>query len=218
MFIEEYISSNFEPISINENIGIVEELTNKYNHDFLPVVDNGKFVGCILSDFSYEEELDEKVLHFKDSFESFSINYNSNFIDVINTFAKNNTNIIPVIDDENIYLGFIVESDIISFLSNSPFISEIGSVLIISRSIREYSFSEISKIVEAENIKLTGAFISKFIDDKVIITLKLNQVNLDSVISSLKRFGYIIEESFYENNNSEDYNDRYNSLMKYLNI
>jgi hypothetical protein len=105
-----------------------------------------------------------------------------------------------------------------SRFSSSPFFSELGGVIVIKKTIKEYSISEIAQIVETENAKILGLFITDFIGEDVVLTLKINRMRLGSIEASLKRYGYVVLESYHENKNIDDLQDRYDSLMNYLGV
>ncbi len=70
-------------------------------------------------------------------------------------------------------MGYYELNDIIHLFNETPFFAEPGGILIVEKGINDYSFSEISQIVESNDAKLLGAFVSKMDGDLVRITLKL---------------------------------------------
>ena len=51
------------------------------------------------------------------------------------------------------YVGYYELKDIIGLFDQTPFFFEPGAVLIVRKEMKEYSFSEISQIVESNNAK-----------------------------------------------------------------
>ena len=90
------------------------------------------------------------------SLEGFFVRKDTNWLDILESFAKNNSNIMPVLDDNNNYLGLFELGDIITLFNETPFLSEPGNILIVEKGIQDYSFSEISQIVESNNAKILG--------------------------------------------------------------
>ena len=64
-------------------------------------------------------------------------------------------------DAKNNYIGYYQLIDIISLFNGTPFFSEPGGIIVIEKGQNDFSFSEVSQIVESNNAKLLGAFISK---------------------------------------------------------
>ena len=68
------------------------------------------------------------------------------WLDVLEAFAKNSTNIMPVLNEQKQYLGYYELKDIIGLFNETPFFFETGGILVVEKGINDYSFSEISQI------------------------------------------------------------------------
>jgi hypothetical protein len=53
---------------------------------------------------------------------------------------------------------------------------------------------------------------------KIEVNLKLNQPDLNAIISSFERFGYNVKANYQESVYTEDLRKRYDELMRILNI
>ena len=83
----------------------------------------------------------------------------------------------------------------------------------------DYSLAEIARIVEAENISILSAFLTTNPDStKVYVTIKINQQDIQNLISTFERYDYTIKATFTEDNYLDDLKDRYDALMSYLNV
>jgi hypothetical protein len=89
---------------------------------------------------------------------------------------------------------------------------------VIEKGINDYSFSEISQIVESNNGKLLGAFISKMKPDLVQVTLKIGSTGLNEIIQTFRRYSYVIVSGHEEDSYLESLKERSDYLNKYLNI
>ena len=82
---------------------------------------------------------------------------------------------------------------------------------------RNYSLNELNRIIENEDAKILGVNIFNIPDSsRIMINIKLNTVFTDRIILSLQRFGYEITATFYNNHDISDSDNRYKSLLKYL--
>ena len=124
----------------------------------------------------------------------------------------------PILDTNNKYLGYYELNDIIHLFNETPFLAEPGGILIVEKGINDYSFSEISQIVESNDAKLLGAFISKMDGDLVRITLKIANSSLNEIIQTFRRYSYIIVSGHEEDAYIESLKDRSQYLDKYLNM
>ena len=124
----------------------------------------------------------------------------------------------PVLNEKNIYLGYYELNDIIGLFNETPFFAEAGSILIVEKGTTDYSFSELSQIVESNNGKLLGAFISKMENDLVQITLKIGNTGLNDIMQTFRRYSYNVISGHEEDSYMESLKDRSDYLNKYLNI
>ena len=155
---------------------------------------------------------------YKYALEQFFVRVQTNWIDVLETFAQNSSNVMPILNDKNDYVGYYELNDIIAIFNDTPFLHELGSVLIVEKGVKDYSFSEISQIVESNNGRLLGAFISKAENDVVQVTLKLNNGGLNDIVQSFRRYSYNIVSEFAEDSYIQNLKERSEYLNKYLNI
>ena len=82
---------------------------------------------------------------------------------------------------------------------------------------RNYSLNELNRIIENEDAKILGVSIFNIPESSHIkVNLKLNTTFTDRIILSLQRFGYEITNTFYNQHDVSDYEERYQSLLKYL--
>jgi hypothetical protein len=121
------------------------------------------------------------------------------------------------LSDNNIYVGYYELNDIISLFNDTPFLSEAGGILVIEKGYNDYSFSEVCQIVESNNAKLLGAFISKVEKDVVQITLKISYVGLNDILQSFRRYSYNIVSGHDDDQFLNNLKDRSDYLNKYLN-
>ncbi|MCB0374841.1 MAG: acetoin utilization protein acuB, partial [Sinomicrobium sp.] len=148
----------------------------------------------------------------------FFVRQNTNWVSVLETFSKNETNIMPVLDAHDNYLGYYDLVDIMSFFRETPFLKEPGGIIIVEKGIRDYAFSEIAQIVESNDGKLLGGFISEIKDDLVQITLKIGGTGLNNIMQTFRRYSYNIVFGNERDAYLESLKDRSEYLTKYLNI
>ena len=84
--------------------------------------------------------------------------------------------------------------------------------------INDYSFSEIAQIVESNNAKLIGGFITDTQNDIIQVTLKITATNFDKVLQTFRRYNYHILFGNSDDSFLEDLKNRSDYLDKYLNV
>lgn len=218
MSIEPYIINDIEMVDISTSIADVQSLFNKLTYSHLPVKNEGVYVGCISENDVRSFEPKKSLSDFQYALEGFFTREEDNWLDVLHAFAKNDTNILPVLGEENEYLGYVELHDIMNLFTESPFLNNPGGIFIVEKGVKDYSFSEISQIVESNGAHLLGAFVSGIENDMAQITLKIGPSPLNAILQSFRRYGYRVASSHQEDSFSSNLKDRSRYLDKYLNM
>ena len=124
----------------------------------------------------------------------------------------------PVLGENNRYLGYYELGDIMSIFNNTPFLNEPGGIIVVEKGLIDYSFSEVCQIVESNGNRIFGIFISKMKEDTVEITLKVGLSGISSIVQTFRRYNYTIVSHHEEDKFLEDLKERSKYLDKYLNI
>ncbi|GAA4971689.1 acetoin utilization protein acuB [Algibacter aquimarinus] len=219
MKLSELIINDIKPLNNLSKVSDLQELFNQLTFSHIPVKNSDNaYIGCFSETdahcFDAENPLSEHIYALEDFF----VRDTTLWLDVLEAFAVNSANIMPVLNTENKYLGYYELNDIISLFSESPFFSEAGGILVVEKGINDYSFSEVSQIVESNDGKLLGAFISKMNTDLVQITLKIGNTGLNDVIQTFRRYSYNIVSGHEEDGYIESLKERSDYLNKYLNM
>ena len=218
MQLQELIINDIKPVSITEVFSELQLLFNQLTYSHIPIKNEDIYIGCISETDEHCFDGEKPISDCKYMIEGFFVRPTTNWLDVLETFAQNNTNIMPVLDTNNKYLGYYELNDVMSLFNETPFFSEPGGILIVEKGIHDYSFSEISQIVESNDAKLLGAFVSKMDNDLASITIKIGNGSLNDVIQTFRRYSYNIVSGSEDDTYIESLKERSDYLDKYLNI
>lgn len=218
MEITNYITTDFKPIDSQETIAAVRDFLGDLNFSHFPIVEEGVYIGSISAEDVETFEEQKKVADYKYSLETFFIRTNAIWLEVLEVFAKNHSNLIPVLDENNKYVGYYEMEDIISFFNQTPFIKEQGAIIKVSKGILDYSMSQITQIVESNNGKLLGLFISESDINSVEVTIKISSGAINEIIQTFRRYNYEIISEHYEDSYITNLKERSDYLDKYLNM
>lgn len=218
MLLQEFIINDIKPLNINDKVSDLKMMFNELTFSHIPIENEGIYLGCISENDAYCFEGEKAIADCNYAFEGFFVRSTTTWLDVLEEFAQNSCNIMPVLGDNNEYLGYYELNDIIGLFNETPFFAEPGGVLIVEKGILDYSFSEISQIVETNDAKFLGAFISKMDSDVIQITIKIGASGLNDVIQTFRRYGYNIVSGHEEDTYIENLKERSEYLKKYLDI
>ena len=221
MIAEELINQMIPPLKLYDTVEKALRWMDEFRVNDLPVVSNRKYLGMVteqnlvdlldrnqpLKDVELEHP-DVHVMHFQ------------HFYDVMEAAIKNKVQVVPVLDEIQEYMGIITINDTLAAFGQMSALQGQGSILVLSMPERDYSLSQISRLIEEENTKILSAYVSPDELDpySIKLTLKLNATDLSRIISTLERFEYRITAQFHDSNSFDVGKDRLDMLFKYLDI
>lgn len=218
MPLSEYLINDIKPFNVTDNIKDVQLLFNQLTYSHIPVKKDNIYIGCISETDAHCFECDKPISEYLYTLEGFFVRNTTLWLDVLEIFAQKDTNIMPVLSEANEYLGYYELHDIISMFNQTPFFAEPGGILIVEKGYNDYSFSEVCQIVESNNGKVLGAFISKIENDVVQITVKIGNIGLSDTIQTFRRYSYNIISGHEEDAFIKNLKERSDYLNKYLNM
>lgn len=216
MFIKDYISKDFPCFSLTDSIESARNTLEDFGYSHIFIKKSHHFYGAIAEDFLYEGDGTLKDLEHQ--IERFAILEDNNIMDSIRLFYTFSANVIPVINKNEKYLGYITCEDIFQNLSRYPLFSETGAILTIETPARKYSMTEIANIVESNNSKFYGGFITLMSDEVIHVTIKISNENLSSIDATFDRYDYRIVEKYYSDEKSDLFKDRFGFFQKFIEI
>ena len=213
-----YIINDIEPLNISAPIKDVQTVFNQLTYSHVPVEKDGHYIGCVSENDAYCFDNTKLLSDFQYALEPFHVLEDTNWLDILEAFALNNSNIMPVLGAENKYLGYYELGDIMSLFNNTPFLNETGGIIVVVKGIQDYSFSEVCQIVESNGTRIFGVFISKIENETVQVTVKVGHTAMNSIVQTFRRYNYNVNSHHEEDKFLEDLKERSEYLDKYLNI
>lgn len=187
----------------------------------LPVVDAGNYLGLVslstIEDPALSgEALSEIPLEHAHTFAS----EDQHIIELVGLALQNQLKVIPVLGKGGIYLGSIAVGEMLEKYADAMDSGERGAVLVLNVKPKDYSLSEISRLVESNGAKIMMSYYtprqSYDINGENLLTLKLNQVNVAHILATLERFGYVVTEVHASEPVTSVDQERLDMLMRYL--
>ena len=213
-----YINNDFQPFDLDEKISFVQDFFADNSFSHFPVIKDGIYLGCVAADSADGFDSDKTLSNHKYSFDGFFARKNMIYLEVMHIFAKNHSNILPILDNDNNYIGYYEQENITAFFNETPFLAEPGHVIVIEKGILDYSMGQITQIVESNNGRLLGCFISNSSLSSVQITLKIGLGSMNEMLQSFRRYEYDILSAHEEDVFISNLKERSEYLEKYLSM
>ncbi|MFN5910553.1 MAG: CBS domain-containing protein [Bacteroidota bacterium] len=184
----------------------------------LPVLKNGNFVGILSeSDVLDRMDLDETLDKLFDHLPRAYVFENAHIYEVLARIAEHRVSVLPILDKDEKYLGCTSVYHLLTLIANTGSIRETGGILVVEMNATDYSMAQIGQIVESNNAKILSSYIMTSMDStKIEVTLKINKVELSSIIRTFERYDYVVKASFQKSDVDDDLQQRYDSLMNFL--
>ena len=187
----------------------------------LPIVKGKLFFGLIsetdIYTFnSFDEPLENHLISLKKPY----VYEYWHIYDILKVVSNLKISLVPVLNNDNFYLGIINRESIIQCISELTSANLQGSLLQLKIGIRDYELSQIARIVEDSDAKILNLFMIQ--DDMlgfITVTIKINRSDLTNIVNSFERYGYTVnvlcENEIWVD---ETLQRNYESLIRYLNV
>lgn len=215
MIAEELISDQIIPLKR----GDLCEAAISFMHDAkvveMPVVEHSKLLGYL--HISKAEKTQSKTVGQAMESKLLFIPANTHLFDIARIMYDTNATTIAVCDEQQNYIGSVALADLLKAYSKNTANSLPGAIVTLEMFPRDYSLTEIARITESNDFKITGLFIRTLENNKLEISLKFNSVEIKTVLHTLERYNYIIKSIHQLSEVTDNLNQRLDWLIKYIN-
>ncbi len=218
MPIRTHILTDIPVFKVGDSLKKVTRFFKDHTYTHAAVIEKGRFLGVLSENDLENFEAEKKIEDFRYNLEAFFVRKNENWLDVLEAFSRNETNLLPVLGDNEDILGYYDLNDIVGIFIDTPFFTEPGGIIVLAKGVKDYSFSEIAQIVESNNTRLIGGFITAIHNDIVQVTIKIGTTNLNEIIQTFRRYNYHILFGNNDDQFLENLKQRSDYLNKYLNV
>ncbi|GGW40112.1 CBS domain-containing protein [Arenibacter certesii] len=218
MQIQDSILTTVPVFKVTDSLKEVIQYFNQTAYSHVAVEDDGLYIGMLEKNDVDNYGADKIIEEYRCQLATFFARPEASWLDVLELFSKNEANVLPIVNNEGKVVGHYDLIDVVNLFIDTPFFTEPGGILVLAKGIKDYSFSEIAQIVESNNLKLIGAFITDSRNDVIQITIKIGATHLNEVIQSFRRYNYTILYGNDDDQFLEDLKERSDYLDKYLNV
>jgi acetoin utilization protein AcuB len=222
MIAEELINHMIPPLKVTDDAHKAIVWMEEFRCNYLPVVNNGVLLGFISEEIILEtNDIESDLSGFELVGKDCTVGLDSHFYDIIKTAASHKLQMVCVVDEVGKYAGVITVQDIMASFAQTAAVQMPGGILVLSMDLVDYSLAEICRYVEENNAKVISSIMIEDSMDKgkIKITLKINQIDLSRIVSTLERFNYRIIGRYQETRNvNSGEQERLDMLLKYLDI
>lgn len=210
-------------ISLSPDDSVVKAVNqmNELGLQQLPLIDQLIFKGFISDDQlldSYAHH--QSVGEFEPVLRECYITPQEHYYQALRVANEHKSEMIALVDERKSYYGIIFRDDIFKILSSSVPVQMEGGILVVSTDKQNYSLREVASLIESENITILSLWLEDHSenDARVILTIKTNSKDITKLEPLFEKFNYKIEGSFHRSERITNEQQRFDNLLKYLNI
>ncbi|MCP4124289.1 MAG: CBS domain-containing protein [Bacteroidetes bacterium] len=216
----DYIDSDIPFLKDSDTIQFALDLMAGNAMTDLPVVRDRKFLGIISDDVLLNlEDLSTAIGNLSLDQSNAFILEDEHVFELIRKMIEQNLYTMPVVSRDGDYVGITNTQSIIRKLGSNSSLMEPGGMIVLEMNKTDYSLTEIARIVESNDALILNCFISSHANiNQIEVTLKINKTDLEDIIVSFERYEYVVKASYHQSSHKEDLQQRFDSLMHYLNM
>ncbi|MDY0097625.1 MAG: CBS domain-containing protein [Bacteroidales bacterium] len=221
MVAKDLISEVIPPLRTSDSGQTALNWMEIFRISHLPIVNNFDFLGLISDSNIFDMNQPEEPIgnHSLTLIKPF-VTVDQHLFEVIGLASRLKLTVVPVLDKKNHYKGVITTNDLIRNIAGISSMDQPGGIIVIEVIDRDYSLSQIAQIVESNNVRILSMYITSPPEStRLEVTIKVNTYDLTSVIRTFERYNYEVK-TWVTSDDSMDrfYSERFDLLMKYLNI
>ena len=220
MLTRELLSQTLPFLHLYDKVYQALQMMNENHVTHLPIVDGDKYIGIISENDLLQAENDNSTLDsLQQSFASISVKEDDHFLKAVQLAADNGLSVVPVVTEENELIGTLVYNDLLKFSSEFMSLSEPGGLIVLEMESNQYSFNEISKLVETNNGQITQLNTSNDPETGLMqVTIRVNKPEIADIVATFQRYEYNVKYFFGEELYANELRSNYDNLMNYLKI
>lgn len=221
MTTSELIKNDIYPVRPEDTLQFLLDRMAEYRVAQLPVVNDHTYLGLIMEDdlLEHGDDLKLEAIATKHALKLIFVFENQHVYDALRLFYVHNLDILPVVDEQQQFKGVISIHNLMACLAENLVADEQGGIIILEIGNRDNSLSHIAQIVESDNTQILSSNVRRFPDStRLEVTLKLNRTDISSIVASFLRHDYIVKAIYNDKRGYDTTRDRYDQLMKYLDL
>lgn len=180
----------------------------------LAVVDNKDFIGLISSEnLSQALSPEQSLADLRSHFSTFRMEEEEDVLASLPWFDEPTLDVIAITNGEGSFRGYLTKNEVGNLLLNSGLENKNGGIIRIPFQASRDSLSMIIRIIEEEN----GFVVRSFFQEPNVV-LQVQTEAFGKIISNLERHGIFIEKAFVFGEQLEIDQDRFDHLMRFIDL
>ncbi|MEG0949398.1 MAG: CBS domain-containing protein [Bacteroidales bacterium] len=217
MSAKDLISKEIYPLSPSTTIREALRFMDELKINALPLVRDDIYLS-LLTEKELLDQTDAELPVASITGIPVAIREESHLFDALDRITQNDSDILPVIKDDSIYIGSISRQTILQQLALVCDASAPGAVILLEMPPQDYVLSDLARIAEQNNARIINVLTYPDTSTGMMrILVKVDQEDATYLLRSLERFNYhIIADYHHQSIADEMMKQRLDELLYYI--
>jgi len=219
MLASQMINSGFPAVNLFDRVSLALQLMDEYDVLHLPVLSEEKYSGIVSKDDLLDVAESNLLTSVQSSLMHVSVKGEEYFLSALKLIAENELSLLPVVNEQSELTGVITSKDLLKRVSLFIGNEDRGGIIVLEIAKRNFSFGEISRLVETNDAYITQLNTYTEADTGLVVaTLKVNKIEISDIVATFQRYEYVVRFYFGEESYANELKENYNHLISYLNM
>jgi acetoin utilization protein AcuB len=219
MLASQIITTYYPAINLYDKVSFALQLMDDFDILHLPVISEEKYVGLVRKDDLLDADEDNLIAVLEQQLIKALVKGEEHFTVALKLITEQQISMIAVVNEQHELTGTITANDLLRQVAHFLGTDEVGGVIVLEMDRRNYSFGEISRLVETNDAHITQ--LNSYTEAETglaIVTLKINKIEVSDIVATFQRYDYNVRYYFGEEQYANELKENYNHLISYLNM
>lgn len=219
MLVTQLITTTYPTVEPDDKVSLALQLMDDFDILHLPVVDDKKYLGLVSKDDLLDADEDGVLQFLHNDFVKKCVESTEHFLSALKLATLNQLSLVPVVTAEGEWVGALTNQELLKAATQFTGAEEPGAVIVLEMERKSYSFGEISRLVETNDAHITQFnTYSEAESGLLIVTIKINKVEVSDIIATFQRYEYVIRYFIGEEHYENELRYNFDHLMSYLKL
>ena len=209
----------FPLLHLEDKVSFALQCMEDFDVQELAVVKEEYFLGVVQKSDLLDTDEAATIMVLSEQLKKIMIADTAHFLTALDLFSKHELSILPVLNEQQECIGMIPQKSLNNALAKFLGVESPGAIIVLSVAPYQYSLAEMSRLVESNNAQIVQ--LNSYFDESngsIIITLKINKDEAQSIIATFQRYDYELVQYFGKTPLHNDIEAHYHHLMNYLDV
>lgn len=214
MLMLSHLNFDLPVLRLTDSVAKAQKTLRIQGVNALAVVDNKSLLGMISSEVLSQALAPEQTLSdLKEHISTFHMEEEEDVLASLPWLDESGVDVIAITNADGLFRGYLTKSAVGNILLNSGVENKNGGIIRIPFQATRDSLSTIIRIIEEEN----GFVVRTFFQEPLLV-IQVQTETFGRIISNLERHGIFIEKAFVFGEQIEVDQDRFDHLMRFIDL